>query len=711
MGVHATLGAQSPKDLYQAGELYFEVGRYEAALDHLLAYQKYKPKDKSAKLLIARAYIAAGNPEEALRYLRFLEDKRRTPDEVYYYMGRVYHLQQDYRGAVKWYKRYLTEADDKDRLRPRTKHYIRQAAAGIRMQRLPEQAEVSNLGPNVNSSGDDYAPLPSPNYGNTLYFSSMRPDNAGELRDSEGYRDDILGQYSSDIFVTRLINGGWTATEPLDPLLNSPRHDRIVGFTNGAQVLYFFKGLSRMEGQIYTDTFSADNSNYVLPGLFTPPYPEGARFGGLQFFNDTLVVFSVELEGGAGGLDLYYATRDAAGRWSSPESFGSAINTPFDERDPFLAVDGRQVYFASDRPESMGGYDIFTATFSDKSLQWERPANLGAPINSPSDELGYSLSTDGLKGYFSSDRVGGSGGQDLHIAYYRERQKQQLVYSDPLVFWQVRPYEEDPDAIIGLPTDGREEDFDAEQLTYVSIAPLNYTEDNILTPANRRELDDLLKLMGEFPQLRVELIAHVDNSGPERFHLYFSYKKAETAAQYLIDNGLRPDRIYLKGVGSAYPLATNTTSQGDVNTIGQTLNRRIDIRLRNVERVPVKVTYSGQQISPVMRTEVGDRFDRINEGLTYRVQVAALGSMYDSDLILRYPDAMVERIPGSPMLRYMVGAAETYSAAETLRNSLQRDGVAGAFIVPYINGIRTTKEAAEAFSSAYPDLINFLRSN
>ena len=94
-------------------------------------------------------------------------------------------------------------------------------------------------------------------------------------------------------------------------------------------------------------------------------------------------------------------------------NMGPTINTPYDEDSPFIAVNNNTLYFASNGPTSMGGFDIFV-TFRDEENQWSEPANLGYPINSTGDDIYYTTTVDGLKGYLSSFRKDGYGEKDIY---------------------------------------------------------------------------------------------------------------------------------------------------------------------------------------------------------------------------------------------------------------------------------------------------------
>jgi outer membrane protein OmpA-like peptidoglycan-associated protein/tetratricopeptide (TPR) repeat protein len=119
--------------------------------------------------------------------------------------------------------------------------------------------------------------------------------------------------------------------------------------------------------------------------------------------------FASNRRGGKGGLDLYRAPMDNSGRFGRPINLGSTINTRGNEIFPYVSEDGK-LYFSSDGHPSLGGLDLFVASRSGDEIQIE---HLGIPINSVGDDFGLFLS-DVSQGYFSSNRVGGKGDDDIY---------------------------------------------------------------------------------------------------------------------------------------------------------------------------------------------------------------------------------------------------------------------------------------------------------
>jgi len=102
--------------------------------------------------------------------------------------------------------------------------------------------------------------------------------------------------------------------------------------------------------------------------------------------------------------------------WSEPENLGSTINTRFNEQGPTLSNDELSLYFGSDRPGGIGGFDIWVSQRACKDCPWETPLNLGPAVNTASDETGPGLSVDGHLLFFRSTRPGGAGLGDVFLS-------------------------------------------------------------------------------------------------------------------------------------------------------------------------------------------------------------------------------------------------------------------------------------------------------
>jgi Tol biopolymer transport system component len=117
--------------------------------------------------------------------------------------------------------------------------------------------------------------------------------------------------------------------------------------------------------------------------------------------------------GGFGGYDIYVSERKSNGEWGQPRNLGPEVNSPYDEDFPYVLPDGVTLYFSSLGHNSMGGYDVFTSTLSENG-KWSKSDNIGYPINTPFDDVSFSITADGKKGYYASGKLGGFGELDIY---------------------------------------------------------------------------------------------------------------------------------------------------------------------------------------------------------------------------------------------------------------------------------------------------------
>ncbi len=704
----AGTGQFSGKKLKDKANLYFKNDKYFEALQLYKKYDKIKKKDKEVKLRLGICYFFNNEMDKTIDYLTPLVHNKKKPKAIaYFYIACAYHSKQEFKKAIKSYKSFLKHSPSNDPNRLAVKDEIKRCAQGLKIKYQKELAVVENLGENVNTRFDEFATVQSPNNPDKLYFSSSRAGNLGGLRDKEGKLDDLKGRYSSDIFSIIIQNGAWTNPKRMNNLLNSPQNDVILDFNEDGSAMLLFKGFDFYSGQILIDSFKPIEDKPLYPPIFQSSVVAERGDAAPYFFNDSTLIFSSRIEGGFGGSDLYISQK-SNGKWCAPLNLGSNINSAYDETTPFLAEDGRTLYFSSNNIEGIGGFDIYKAVFNDFKKEWKKPQNLGLPINSPKDDIHFRLNRDGALGYFTSARVGGFGGKDLYVAYFKTQNLEQLVSSTPAGFHTLafKNLDLEPDGTYmnnnGYAFKGEIGDFEVEPIYYES-------DDDLLNVNNIAQLNKIIRLMEEYPQLKIELTGNSDNQDQEQFSLFFSIKRTEQIADYLVESGVDPSNIILKGCGSNFPIAKNVF--GDTpNLLGQRLNRRIDFKMFDIQRVPLNFIMKQPKVEKGMIASKGVYYAKAIKGLSYKVQVAEIKQNYNSRMIVDYPDAMVESRADSNFYQYTIGLYQTFESANYLRKELQRQGITTAVVIPYINGIRLSDSESKSQSASYPDLLNFMDS-
>lgn len=689
---------EDPRQIRKNGISIFEKANYQQALLELGKYHELQPGDVEVKLFMGICHYHLNQTSQADRYFKYIIENEKSPNpDAFLYLGKTHHARHQFRQAAQFYKSFLKNAPKNNLLRPSVIEEIRRCGNGIHLQRNVSPAIVENLGEKVNSSDDEFGPILSPNFKDRLYFSSKRKK---------------LGVHSNEKFAnpysTTVINGEWSGTHPVKPPLAGPFHEILLDFNEAGDQLFYFRGNTLFSGLMLVDTFKMDASaNPPAQQEAFCPLKTWEGDGSPYFFKDSILLFSSRRAGGFGGLDLYISIL-RSGKWTAAENLGATINSSFDETSPFLAKDGRTLYFSSNNSKtSMGGLDIFKTTYSDYFESWTKPENLQSPINSAGDEAYFRLTDNGTKAYFSSSRKSGFGQRDLYVAYFSSLQKAQAFQSIPLVFYQVASYKKMLEKLgatealtqtqipVPFPDEGITS-FDLETLYYESEAP-------ILSSENIRKINLLLHLLKKYPQLKVSLTAHTDNTTSSDYALYFSIKKAEKVGTYLVENGINPANILLKGLGGKYPIAKNEIDEKP-NALGQALNRRIDINVHNAEGLPISLNVKKKAVQDWLAVSDSHFVQMASIGLSYKVQIAALKQFYNGDFIKNFPHAMIETIPETGMYQYTVGLYQTFQSADELRKDIIQHGTNEAFIVAYLNGFRITTAEVENYARAFPDL-------
>ncbi|MFT6983737.1 MAG: outer membrane protein OmpA-like peptidoglycan-associated protein, partial [Crocinitomicaceae bacterium] len=286
---------------------------------------------------------------------------------------------------------------------------LKQCDVAEREFKNPKSAIVKNIGEAINGPGPDYAPVVSLD-GNSIYFTSRRKwDDRLETK----FRDPMLYNYPEDIFVSYAdFEGDWTTPTRLEFCVDS-LNEATISVSSDERRIYVYQDITGDGDIYYSDIQENDRFGDIAKlqhGEVNTEYwethctitPDGQN-----------MYFASNRPGGYGGRDIYRIVKLPNGEWSKAQNMGPEINTPNDEDSPFIAVNNKTLYYSSNGETSMGGFDVFV-TFRDDQNTWSTPTNMGFPINSTGDDIFYTTTVDGLRGYLSSFRKGGYGEKDIY---------------------------------------------------------------------------------------------------------------------------------------------------------------------------------------------------------------------------------------------------------------------------------------------------------
>ncbi len=325
-----------------------------------------------------------------------------------------------------------------------------------------------------------------------------------------------------------------------------------------------------------------------------------------------------------GTSDIYLTQKNSTGKWGNPKPLSASINTVGNEKTPFLHPDSKTLYFSSDGLPGMGGYDIYYSR-QNANGEWSNPVNLGYPINTEGDEVGFFVSTDGQKGYFASNNISKSGGYDIYsFDLYLQARPEKVLF----IKGDLRDENNEPlaNAKIELKNTSTKQlvDVNYDTITgrYVSVVAFNgdfiltvkkegyafnseyfakedstlsepkkvdlslkknevgkgYTLNNILFATNsveltlqdKRIIEDFADYLKLNSTIRVEINGHTDNQGNPADNLKLSEQRAQAVYDYLIENGIEKSRLNHRGFGETKPLKPNDSESN------KSLNRRTE---------------------------------------------------------------------------------------------------------------------------------------
>ena len=316
--------------------------------------------------------------------------------------------------------------------------------------------------------------------------------------------------------------------------------------------------------------------------------------------------------------DSVYGTSDIFVTTKNNGSFSRAtplpINTNGNEKSPFIHPDSRTLYFSSDSLPGMGGFDIYMV--KKEGNKWGKPVNLGYPINTEADEVGFFVSTDGKYGYFATNKLSGAGGYDIYsFELPTDKRPEKVLF----VKGQVKGVNDEiplaakielrnlsTSEIMDVDYDSLTGDyasvvmFDADYIMTVKKEGYAYTseyfskEDTSLKTVVNRELDvqkmavgqayklnnilfasasaelntpskniisDFASFLRENPKMIVAIHGHTDSAGDADANMKLSQNRAKSVYNFLIESGIGASRLSYKGFGQTKPVAGNESEE------------------------------------------------------------------------------------------------------------------------------------------------------
>ncbi|SHM06786.1 OmpA family protein [Mucilaginibacter sp. OK098] len=453
-----------------------------------------------------------------------------------------------------------------------------------------------NLGPEINTEADEYLPVATADEA-TLIFTRKINNN-------------------EDFYKSDKLNNKWQTATYLSDQINTPQYNEGAQSISQDGKYLFFTGCNRPDGLGRCDIYIAQKkgNDWGKPFDLSPPVNTTGWESQPSISADGKTLYFVSnRKGGYGGYDIWKSSLTEKG-WGEPENLGPNINTIYDEQSPFIHPDDSTLYFCSNGWPGLGGKDLFMSRLG-KDGKWQKPENLGYPINSSGDENGLSLTANGSYAFFSSNNLNGFGGFDIYtfelppnlrpklVTYVKgivndAKTKAPLEAAVEIIDLQKNTavYQDYSDATQGdflaTLTAGKDYGLNISKSGYlfysanfsligheaknpynilVLLEPIEVGNkvilNNIFFDTNKfdlqtesiAELQQLVSFLTVNPTVHIEISGHTDNVGNDQLNQTLSENRAKSVYQYLISSKIAADRLVFKGYGKTQPIAPNTT--------------------------------------------------------------------------------------------------------------------------------------------------------
>lgn len=397
------------EEMYNMGMELFDFTTRKQAKDIFIQATDFDPKMAKAHLMAGKAILLTVNKEEALPYLQTAYNlDHQIDEEIIFLIGQAYQYGEQFDDAIRFYQAYRVQlarslSFDKSKKVYDLNWKIFECRNAKIYLANPVDVDIINLSDKINTEYPEYAPVVSADE-KKLIFTSRRPDNTNP---------DLAAdfEYYEEIYQSDFVDGQWQTATPFPAPINGDFHNSDIGLSADGKTLY-----------IYTDENGGDivESDYI-DGKWTKPKPVKGLINSAYLENGASIstdmktmYFTSDRPGGYGGTDIYASHLEDNGRWGKPINLGVKINTERDEEAPFISKSGQHLYFSSNGQAGMGDLDIYVSERGKDDVTFNKPVNLGYPINSVENDVFFVLSGDEKTAYYSSVKSSSKGEQDIY---------------------------------------------------------------------------------------------------------------------------------------------------------------------------------------------------------------------------------------------------------------------------------------------------------
>ena len=472
----------------------------------------------------------------------------------------------------------------------------------------------------VSTQDDEYLPIISPDQ--ELSFFTRRSDKMS--------LQDITTTTIEEFVFSKKINGDFEVGQALTYPFNLESNEGGASITINNKILYYTKCIRDNKGYNNCDIYYVNRQNGAWSNV--QEFPKSISKIDSWESQPTVssdgktIIFSSDRSGGYGKMDLYEISK-VNDTWTSAKNLGSTINSNENEKSPYLHTDGKTLFFASTNFPSLGGFDIFYSR-KDSLGNWQKPINIGYPINTVADEISLFVSTDGNQAYFASNNLNGIGGWDIYSFGLYEGAKpervlflkgdlidenKQIIEDVDLEIKNLTTQEittikvdagtyvssltlaKDDDVLITIKKEGfafNSTYISTEDTSFNSPSALNFemqsleqgksfSIENIYFDNNSYELKRATnEILIEFAKylevnntLIIEINGFTDNVGNQADNQLLSENRAKAVRDLILLQGISEKRVFYNGFGESSPITSNDTEKG------REQNRRTEFKI------------------------------------------------------------------------------------------------------------------------------------
>jgi peptidoglycan-associated lipoprotein len=554
------------------------------------------PEKQYATFMLAECYRMMNNTGLAEPYYRMLTGTSYgdTNPLLYLRYASVLKTKGDVGGSKEYYLKYLKS----DPGNQEAEMGVKACDWLLANQRKKAQVNVAPVS-SLNSDEDDFGPAFLSRNFDQLVFTSNRIGDNGKSRDQ------WTGSRFSDLYKSTRSDNSWSDPAPIEYIgaQSSDMHEGTPTLNGDYNTIYFTRCDRMAEKRTYCQIWKTDKSGDMWSEPKLVLADSTANIGQPSLSRDELtLVFSSDMKGGKGGKDIWVVRRESKEQtFGLPAVLGPGINTSGDEVFPYLFND-TTLFFSSNGYEGFGSWDIYRSVLRNNA--WSTPENLFPPVNSGYDDFGIIIIKEDEEGYFTSNRPGGKGGDNIYQftrknllftvsghmkdnvtllplksakvmligenrdtaatltdaqGYYKfdtsavlEDHYYELIFKKDNYFSEkasvsTKPYKDDHDFIVEIKLGPIPE-------KPIVLPDILYALDKWdLAPQYQDSLMQLVGLLKDNENIVIELRSHTDTRGSDEYNEVLSQKRAQTVVDFIISQGIDPRRLVAKGYGEKVP--------------------------------------------------------------------------------------------------------------------------------------------------------------